>query len=1047
MALTQKNLAPSGDTTNFSVWYEDSLPNQANVIGNANALIAAVENEFAVTTGWFNTPSGKFGSGNRQRVNLNLPANSGANNNGYGNAINIDSIGAGTNPQESVKMVWMNEWSEILMSITSNWNAGDSNGEGLSQYSGIERFRVGHYSYYGSFVSKWLDGTGQAWSSNNKKFIPSPNAARSDWVNNTFTGKNVSGDQVNGDGDQTSFGCALAFIYYLNVQLNFSINQIISNYNSNLTSIYKAITGDAGDPFPFFMRLISSVYSSGTPANIPGPVTDNPFPIAIVRLGGKSTFGLDEAKDIINNHGGLVSGGVWLEVEGFSKNSFSALKVTANGNFSGNFFNLPGVSISPNPEGPQFQAGVNDNTPQMIMIPFDIYLSSQFLNQNPGSYSLTVSLSFTDNFTNPGTPAVETVSGSTNSMQFELLAGADPYFLNVDINTDNKAYLSQDLRVFTATPALNSIPVTGGPTLTDSIAGGYQYIKDLLNYLNSTPAFTNPGGTDPFTTVLPDQYGANQTDSSVTPFTFDLGAFPFRLDNNYNFALARVRLQGSSGPTGEAKNVRVFFRLFATQTSDTDYDINSTYRSQTDAAGKPGSPLVGNGDGTIPLFATGNFSSQQDYIAGGPNIQDIQIPNNQDGVYKYYGCFLNVYDQSNIIDGKPVQALLTGTHNCLVAEIAYDNAPIPQGSSPLSWDQLAQRNLQVTLSDNPGPASTHRIPQTFDTRPSRLIIPPGGNLQPVFPDELVIDWGKIPNGSTASIYWPQVNASDVIKLTNQFYSTNPLTASDSHTIQLKIAKGISYIPIPSGAGENFAGLFTVDLPPGKVVTGESFTIVVRRLSSKTYTPPPRINTPPSTQSMPADFDKKIKAAVGTGKQARTKLDLIDNGYQRQQQPDGSFTWRYDVGSFEVKIPVTTGEKMLPMEKNTLAIMKWRMHQMLPSNRWYPVLQRYIIYLSDRVNGLGGDAEKIKPSPLGYWELPERQEGTLVHKGKVSQVIFNCYGDFEGFVLSECCDKKQTFKVCDKGIEEVILRAFKERYRISVLTIGKNGLITQISFES
>ena len=68
MALSQNSLTPSGNTTNFSVWYEDTLPNQPGIIANANALLAVVENEFTVTTGWFNTPSGKFGTGNRQTV-------------------------------------------------------------------------------------------------------------------------------------------------------------------------------------------------------------------------------------------------------------------------------------------------------------------------------------------------------------------------------------------------------------------------------------------------------------------------------------------------------------------------------------------------------------------------------------------------------------------------------------------------------------------------------------------------------------------------------------------------------------------------------------------------------------------------------------------------------------------------------------------------------------------------------------------------------------------------------------------------------------------
>ena len=63
----------AGQTTNFIVQYENTLPNQANVIANADALLPVLETEFAVTTGWFNTPGGKFGAGQQQVVNLNQP--------------------------------------------------------------------------------------------------------------------------------------------------------------------------------------------------------------------------------------------------------------------------------------------------------------------------------------------------------------------------------------------------------------------------------------------------------------------------------------------------------------------------------------------------------------------------------------------------------------------------------------------------------------------------------------------------------------------------------------------------------------------------------------------------------------------------------------------------------------------------------------------------------------------------------------------------------------------------------------------------------------
>ena len=78
MSLSDSNLTDIGEgtgkTTNFWVRYENTLADQNNVINNANSLlapvpsttVAVIENEFTVTTGWFNTPAGKFGTGQRQ---------------------------------------------------------------------------------------------------------------------------------------------------------------------------------------------------------------------------------------------------------------------------------------------------------------------------------------------------------------------------------------------------------------------------------------------------------------------------------------------------------------------------------------------------------------------------------------------------------------------------------------------------------------------------------------------------------------------------------------------------------------------------------------------------------------------------------------------------------------------------------------------------------------------------------------------------------------------------------------------------------------------
>jgi hypothetical protein len=149
-------------------------------------------------------------------------------------------------------------------------------------------------------------------------------------------------------------------------------------------------------------------------------------------------------------------------------------------------------------------------------------------------------------------------------------------------------------------------------------------------------------------------------------------------------------------------------------------------------------------------------------------------------------------------------------------------------------------------------------------------------------------------------------------------------------------------------------------------------------------------------------------------------------------------WRYIVGTFQIKIPVSTREVILFPEENTLAILKWRLQAMSPANRWYPVLQRYISYVAARVDGLGGNSSEIKPSLQGVPVVgiyKEKREQT----GKVCEVMYDCFGDFEGFILSSCsdsCSEKHLFRSREKAIGEIVLRACKERLLVSVLVEGK-----------
>lgn len=113
-------------------------------------------------------------------------------------------------------------------------------------------------------------------------------------------------------------------------------------------------------------------------------------------------------------------------------------------------------------------------------------------------------------------------------------------------------------------------------------------------------------------------------------------------------------------------------------------------------------------------------------------------------------------------------------------------------------------------------------------------------------------------------------------------------------------------------------------------------------------------------------------------------------------------------------------------------MKWRFEEMAPSNRWHPVIERYIKYLSGRVDGLGGNSATVPPSLT--WIPPQLQgpgpKEEEVVTGKVCEVLFDCHGDFVGFVLCGCCEERR-FESRVRNIGELVLRACHEQLLVSV----------------
>src|SRR5439155_7092816 len=98
------------------------------------------------------------------------------------------------------------------------------------------------------------------------------------------------------------------------------------------------------------------------------------------------------------------------------------------------------------------------------------------------------------------------------------------------------------------------------------------------------------------------------------------------------------------------------------------------------------------------------------------------------------------------------------------------------GDTPGSSDNLAQRNLAIVESDNPGGTEAHTVAHTLSIRawqrqPARAWIAAvelaAGQLRagPLAPHEyLFFRWGDLPEGTQATLYAPALPLDRVIAL-------------------------------------------------------------------------------------------------------------------------------------------------------------------------------------------------------------------------------------------------------------------------------------------
>jgi hypothetical protein len=275
-----------------------------------------------------------------------------------------------------------------------------------------------------------------------------------------------------------------------------------------------------------------------------------------------------------------------------------------------------------------------------------------------------------------------------------------------------------------------------------------------------------------------------------------------------------------------------------------------------------------------------------------------------------------------------------------------------------------------------------RVPLTFECRPTTANLPSTS-----LPDELMIDWVGIPNGATASIFLPAASADDIVNTAGRLYGGQRLTRRDAHTVECE-ANNVTYIPIPSGSISDYTGLLTLDVPSG--IRGRDRCKVIARQITNAVTP---------------------RDAAVTRPQLRRRV----------------------LGSFQLTVSVGTAQTLLEPEERLLAFFRWILSTLGDADRWRPVIERYVGEIVLRVKAFGGDPSSIQPSQVGAISGGVRPPvaGQVERTGKIEGLIYDRFGDFEGFVLRSDSGARLTFHTRERHFAELAGWVWRSQIRVTI----------------
>src|SRR6476661_2262868 len=236
-------LITAGSTTHYRISYDDTLA-AADGAQRAAGLLTVCEQDYAIMSDWFGGISLPYPLPIEVHIDPGGYASA-----GWGPPIRLTpGNGSGL---DVVRYLLVAEVVEMFMlSQNKGWFASDGSnegeaGEGLSRFLSTEFL---HQSGLGSAMPRF--DTAGLWLNSN----------RIDYVNTEDPHDHAPDEKI---------GCATLFIYYLSYQLGYDIQKIINAAAPTLAGVYRNLTGDNADPFPWFKQLLDTAFPRTKPDGTP----------------------------------------------------------------------------------------------------------------------------------------------------------------------------------------------------------------------------------------------------------------------------------------------------------------------------------------------------------------------------------------------------------------------------------------------------------------------------------------------------------------------------------------------------------------------------------------------------------------------------------------------------------------------------------------------------------------------------------------------------------------------------------------------------------